>query len=99
MLRVVSDKVAVPGSYDLRQNFPNPFNPTTSIQYDLPVAGIVSLRVFNVLGQEVATLVQEFQEPGSKTVLFDAGHLPNGTYYCRLTSGSVSMMRKMIFMK
>jgi hypothetical protein len=78
---------AIPGAYRLHQNFPNPFNPSTSIAFDLPFSSIVTLKVYNVLGQEVARILDAVVfESGAKTVHFDASTLPSGTYLYRLTA-------------
>jgi len=86
-------------SFQLLQNYPNPFNPTTEIQYYIPTPAMVSLKVYDILGKKVAELVNQFQRPGNYTVRFDALGLPSGIYFCRLQSGSLSMTRKMVFVK
>lgn len=89
----------LPTAPALYQNFPNPFNPSTTIYYDVPVAGLVTLRVFNVLGQEIRTLVHQRKESGRHQVHFDANGLPGGVYFCRLTVGATAHVRKMIFLQ
>jgi hypothetical protein len=89
----------IPDAYALEQNYPNPFNPVTSISYALPVSGEVLLTVFNMLGQEVAVLVNEMQEPGDKTVSFDASNLPSGVYTYRITAGTFTDVKKMLLIK
>jgi hypothetical protein len=86
-------------SYNLYQNYPNPFNPTTNIQYTLPKSGYLSLKVYNVLGQEVATIFRGFQNAGSHKADFDASKLSSGVYLYRLESGDVSLSKKLVLMK
>lgn len=85
--------------YSLSQNYPNPFNPATTIKYQIPQAGIVQLKVFNAIGQEVATLVNEFRQAGSYSVQFDGSRLASGVYLYRLTSGSFTVTHKMVLLK
>lgn len=85
-----------PAHFRLEQNYPNPFNPSTEIRYHLPEASHVSLKVFNILGHEVATLVNQMQEPGVKTIRFDAAGLASGVYLYRLQAGRYTETRKMI---
>jgi hypothetical protein len=88
-----------PTSYVLQQNMPNPFNPVTMINYELPEAGRVTLKVYNTLGQEVATLVDGMEDAGYKTARFDGSNLSSGVYFYRLTAGGFSDMKKMILVK
>jgi hypothetical protein len=90
---------AVPASYELSQNYPNPFNPSTVIQYGLPTAGMTTVKVYNVLGQDVATLVNEIQAPGMYTVRFNASSLSSGVYFFRVQSGSFSAVKRMMLLK
>ncbi|MGE5351491.1 MAG: T9SS type A sorting domain-containing protein [Acidobacteriota bacterium] len=89
----------VPTAYSLTQNYPNPFNPSTTIRYAVPQAGLVTLKIFNMLGQEVATLVHAQQNAGSYEVSFDASRLSSGIYLYNLTSGSFSSTKKMMLVK
>jgi hypothetical protein len=89
----------VPQEYALSQNYPNPFNPSTQIEYSIPKTGRVSLKVFNELGQEVATLFDGEQNPGKYVATFDAKGLTSGVYFYRLQSGTASLTQKLILMK
>jgi hypothetical protein len=89
----------VPTSYSLEQNYPNPFNPSTTIEYSLPRNGFVKLKVFNVLGKEVTTLINGQVEAGNHKVNFDATNLNSGVYFYRLESGSFIDTKKMILLK
>ena len=89
----------VPDNFVLSQNYPNPFNPSTTIQYSIPESGNVSLQIFNTLGEEVANLVNEYQEPGIYKVNFNAENLSSGVYYYRLESGRFSQTHKMILLR
>jgi len=88
--------LAATGAYDLAQNKPNPFNPTTTIEYDIPVETAVSLKVFDHLGREVATLVNARQKAGKYAVIFDGGNLPSGAYFYRLETPAFTKTLRMI---
>ncbi len=90
----------LPESFTLSQNYPNPFNPSTAIDYTVAFSGRVSLTVFNILGQQVATIVDRISEPGSFRTTFDASHLPSGVYIYRLNGeGSAPIARRMVLLK
>jgi photosystem II stability/assembly factor-like uncharacterized protein len=89
----------IPSLFQLKQNYPNPFNPTTFIQYDLPASARVCLTVYDVLGREVATLVDEVQQAGSRSVEFNAGRLASGLYYYRLQAGTFTETKKLVLLK
>jgi hypothetical protein len=94
----------LPMSFSLRQNAPNPFNPTTTISYDLPKATHVSLNIFNVLGQKVKTVVDGFQDAGTKSVIWDGrddggASVASGIYFYRLNAGEYNETRKMMMLK
>jgi hypothetical protein len=88
-----------PLTFSLNQNYPNPFNPQTLIGYTLQVASKTILKVYNVLGEEIATLVNEVQQAGSHSVNFNAGNLASGVYFYKLTAGSYVQTKKMILLK
>jgi hypothetical protein len=94
---------SAPGSFTLSQNYPNPFNPSTKIQYSIEKSAQVELKVFNILGSEVATLVNTRQEAGSYTVRLNADgasiRLASGLYFYRLEAGDLHLMRKMVLLK
>lgn len=89
----------LPAEFTLSQNYPNPFNPTTKINYALPKDEFVTLKVFNILGEEVANLVEGKVTAGSHSVEFDASNLSSGTYIYRLTAGKFVSTKKMILLK
>ena len=91
--------VAAPAEFALLGNYPNPFNPTTTIDFALETANVVQLKVFDVSGREVATLVNGYRDAGSHSVSFDASGLASGVYIYRLTSGSQTAVSKMVLMK
>jgi hypothetical protein len=88
------------GNFVLGQNYPNPFNPSTEIRFDLPSAGMVNLKVINILGREVATVLEnQLMMAGEHKVIFDASTLPTGVYFYRIQAGGLSDTKKMIFLK
>jgi phosphatidylinositol-3-phosphatase len=86
-------------TYSLAQNYPNPFNPSTTIKYSIPSASRVVIKIFNILGKEVSTLVNENKEAGNYTINFNASELPSGIYLYRIDAGAFSQVRKMILLK
>jgi len=98
-LAVGVDEEVLPSEFALEQNYPNPFNPTTEIQFAIPKEGNYSLKVFNLLGQEVSTLVNGQLNPGIHNVNFDAGKLTSGMYIYQLTGSNVNICKKMLLMK
>jgi hypothetical protein len=88
-----------PAEFKLEQNFPNPFNPSTLISYSLPISGIVTLKVYNVIGQVVAELVNEYQEAGKYTAAFSSTNLASGVYIYKLSAGDHSSIKKMNLIK
>ena len=89
----------LPEGFSLSQNYPNPFNPETVISYNLPEAGLVTLKVYDILGNEIVTLVNETKQEGIHKITFDASNLPSGTYLYRLISGKFSETKKMILLR
>ncbi|MFZ1322143.1 MAG: T9SS type A sorting domain-containing protein, partial [Ignavibacteria bacterium] len=89
----------LPDNYSLYQNYPNPFNPSTVIKYDIKNSGLVSLKVYNVLGSEVASLVNEVKQAGRYEVEFNGLNLNSGIYYYRLQAGEYTETKKMLLLK
>jgi Arylsulfotransferase (ASST)/Secretion system C-terminal sorting domain len=96
---IYSGKGYIPKTYSLKHNYPNPFNPTTYIIYDLPIDGWVVIKVYDILGKEIETLVNKYQNAGEYEVIFKADNLSSGIYLYRLTSGNFSQTKKMILEK
>jgi len=104
------EKQRIINNYELSQNYPNPFNPTTTIQYTIPITlnspltkggntRWVTLKVYDILGNEIATLVNESKAPGIHEVTFKGDNLPSGVYIYRMTAGNYSTQKKMILLK
>jgi len=93
----------IPDNFNLSQNFPNPFNPVTKIKFDLPlrrgVEGMTTLKIYDILGKEIQTLINEQLQPGSYEVTFDGGSLSSGVYFYKLEAGSFSKVLKMTLIK
>ena len=98
-VKVKQNAAAIPTQHRLGQNYPNPFNPTTQIQYALPKAGRVTLKIFDMAGREVATLVDQHQTAGEFTVAFNAKQLATGLYFYRLDVGDYNEVKRMTFVK
>jgi hypothetical protein len=99
LLKDINVIVGMPTVYSLEQNFPNPFNPATTIKYQLPKAGFVTLKIYDILGKEVATLVNENKVAGRFSVEFNASKLPSGVYIYELKSPDFTSCKKMMLTK
>ena len=95
----INEKSPAANGSMLRQNYPNPFNPSTSIDYQIKQSGLVTIKVYDMLGNEVRTLVNEYKQAGNYTLNFNAGSLSSGVYLCRITAGGYTAARKMILVK
>ena len=93
------DKTTDVNSYKLYQSYPNPFNPTTTISYSIPKRGLVQLKVYDILGKEVATLVNEEKPAGKYSVKFNGSNLPSGVYFYTLRVNNLVQSRKMILLR
>ncbi|MFH1528397.1 MAG: T9SS type A sorting domain-containing protein, partial [Bacteroidota bacterium] len=100
IITAIEENIGILGqNFSLSQNYPNPFNPSTTIRYDLPQGGMVSIRVYDMLGIEVKTLVNEYNSAGSYRVEFNASNLSSGTYFYRLTTENFTEIKKLILVK
>ena len=95
----VEVEINQPSVFVLNQNYPNPFNPSTNIKYSIPAAGIVTLKVYDLLGREVSTLVNEQQQAGTFDVVFDGSNLASGVYYYQLKAGELIATKKLMLTK
>jgi hypothetical protein len=95
----VGNENSLPKEFSLQQNYPNPFNPSTSIKFTIPESGFTTLKVYNILGNEVTTLISEELTQGSFSVKFDASELPSGVYLYTLTSNNFNETKKMLLLK
>lgn len=94
-----SENKTLPTESRLLQNYPNPFNPSTTIAYSISRTSSVKLEVFNILGQQIETLVDQIQEAGTYQVQFNASHLPSGVFFYRLTPGSAVVTKRMLLLR
>lgn len=96
---IIEVDIRVPTEFSLKQNYPNPFNPSTTINYSIGEKGVVNLKVYDILGKEVSTLVNETQEAGNYSIKFNASQLPSGIYFYRITSGNYTATKKLLLLK
>ena len=89
----------IPMDYSLSQNYPNPFNPVTKINYSIPKSSLTKLRVYDLLGREVATLVNDMKQPGMYSVDFDGTNFSSGVYFYKLEAGTFTEVKRMIMIK
>ncbi|MEX2189151.1 MAG: choice-of-anchor B family protein [Bacteroidota bacterium] len=94
-----TQKPGLPEEFSLSQNYPNPFNPATVIPYEVAMRSRVRFAVYNVLGKEIAVLLDEVKDPGAYTLSFDAGSLPSGVYFYRMSAGNTVQTRRMLFVR
>ena len=91
--------IGVPNKFSLHQNYPNPFNPVTKIRYDIPVSGNVSMKIYDNIGREVKSIINEFKDAGFYTVEFNGSNFASGIYYYKLETGNFTATKKMILLK
>jgi hypothetical protein len=99
LLFAQENNISTPNDFSLEQNYPNPFNPSTTIRFSIPSASSVQLKIYNVLGNEIATIVNETFPAGSYNVEYDASNLPSGIYFYTLTTNDFSETKKMTLIK
>jgi hypothetical protein len=93
------DRGHIPSEFSLGRNYPNPFNPTTSFKYQIATAGNVSLKIYDVLGREVALIVDEQKDPGEYNVTWDASSYSSGVYFFKLRAGTFTDVKKMLLVR
>ncbi|MGH2575866.1 MAG: T9SS type A sorting domain-containing protein, partial [Ignavibacteria bacterium] len=89
----------IPKNYSLHQNYPNPFNPSTKIRFELPVSEVVTLKLYDVNGKEISTLINEKLTAGIKEYEYNAVNLPSGVYFYTITAGDFKDTKKMVLVK
>ena len=89
----------VPKNYMLLSPYPNPFNPTTTVSYEIPVNTLINIDIYNILGQEVVTLFDGMQQPGRHTITWNATDVPSGIYFCRMSTPNFQSIQKMVLIK
>jgi Secretion system C-terminal sorting domain len=94
-----SQEQEVPREFRLEQNYPNPFNPATKITYSIPEAGYVSIKIYDMLGHEVAALIDEIKQPGKYSIVWDASGFAGGIYFYKLASEQFTSTKKMVLIK
>jgi hypothetical protein len=95
----IPDESTLPNKFDIKQNYPNPFNPSTTIEYSVPQTGFVKIKVYDIIGNEVASLVNENQAAGYYKINFDGSNLPSGIYLTRMEAGNFVKTYKMTLLK
>ena len=98
-ITIVQDEIFEPEEFLLFQNYPNPFNPSTTLSFQLPEAGYVTLKVYDMLGNELETLVNAVRPAGVHEVTFNSGNLSSGLYLYKMNSGNFEKTRKMLLVK
>ncbi|MFZ1291276.1 MAG: T9SS type A sorting domain-containing protein, partial [Melioribacteraceae bacterium] len=97
--KIYDNNNSIKTNFELSQNYPNPFNPTTLINFSLPYEGFTTLKIYDILGSEITTLVNRNKAAGNYEIKFDGSKLSNGIYFYTLTSGNFNQTKKMILLK
>ncbi len=95
----IKDNADRPDRFTVEQNYPNPFNPSTRIRYDLPQKSLVTVKVFNIIGREIITLVNGEETAGHHEIIFEATNMPSGIYLYRIQAGNFTQTKKMSLLK
>jgi hypothetical protein len=96
---VKTESGVIPSEYSLIQNYPNPFNPVTNIMFTIPKPGLTKLEIFNIAGQRIETLADEYLMPGNYKTVFDGSKLSSGIYFCRLSVNNFTSSKRMVLIK
>jgi hypothetical protein len=97
--KTVMENLSTPFEYKLDQNFPNPFNPVTKINFEIPMDGLISIKVFDITGREVSMLLNEFKQIGKYSIDFNGSNLPSGVYFYKLVSRDFTAVKRMVLVK
>jgi hypothetical protein len=89
----------IPKEFSLQQNYPNPFNPSTEIRYEVPISSRVSIKIFDILGKELTTLVDRFESPGVRTIIWNAENNPSGIYFVKMNANTYSDIKKLVLIR
>jgi hypothetical protein len=95
----INESTSIPTEFSMNQNYPNPFNPTTNLEFGISELGFVSLKVYDISGKEVATLINEVKSPGRYQIKFDGSNLGSGVYFYKITAGNFSAVKRMFLIK
>jgi len=96
---IIEEENLIPTKYALKQNYPNPFNPSTTIEFSIPKTGFVTLKIYNLLGQDVATLVSDKLAPDNYKYNWDASNFSSGVYFFKINAGKFQKVQKMILLR
>jgi hypothetical protein len=99
ILDVKENEKIIPNEFLLRQNYPNPFNPVTKISFSVPKKDFVTLKIYDILGKEITTLVNEIKTPGNYIIDFNGQYLSSGVYFYKMNSGDFSDVKRMLLIK
>jgi hypothetical protein len=99
MITGISSTPEIPTEFAMNQNYPNPFNPVTTIKYQLPKAELVTIKIYDIIGKEISTLINRTQNAGYYEVNFNAGKLSSGIYFYKMVAGDFVSIKKLVVLK